>query len=72
MQPNYEFIPEVVIPRVLGTLMLLALALCMALLGCQKRETILDVDAPGVDIKVEKTTDLDGTKSIEVKKDSTP
>lgn len=72
MQPDIETSSELFLARVTGTLMLLSLALCMALTGCERRERVLDVEAPGIQIEVDKKTDLDGTKSIEIKKEAGP
>ena len=64
--------PEIVISRIVGTLMLLALALSLALVGCERRERIVDIDTPAGSIEVDKKTHLDGTQSIEVEKTAPP
>ncbi len=68
MSNSIAHAPEILISRIVGTLMLLALALSLALVGCERRERVVDIDTPAGSIEVDKTTHLDGTKSIEVEK----
>ncbi len=54
--------------RAVGTLLMLGFALSMALVGCEKRERVLEIDTPGADVTIEKKTDLTGDQKIEIKK----
>ncbi|WP_437193859.1 hypothetical protein [Planctomicrobium sp. SH527] len=60
------------VDRAVGTLLMLGFALSMALVGCEKREKILEIDTPGADVTIEKRTDLTGDQKIEIKERSSP
>lgn len=53
--------------RLCGSALLITLAMCLALMGCERREKVLDVETPGADIEVHRTTDpIDGSKGVEI------
>ncbi|WP_092054131.1 hypothetical protein [Planctomicrobium piriforme] len=53
--------------RISGTMLMLVFALSLALMGCERREKVLEIKTPGGSIEVDKKTDLiNGDKSIEV------
>lgn len=48
----------------LGVLIALGVAFTTAMGGCEKKEKVLDIKAPGVDIEVNKTSS--GTREVEI------
>lgn len=64
-----EHSQELIAARAFGTFLLLALAISMAMLGCEQKKKVLEVEAPGIHIEVDEKKGLDGSKSIEVKKE---
>ena len=59
--------------RVTGGIALLMLSLVLALAGCDevREEKVLDVEAPGVNIEVNKVEGEDGIERVEVEAGST-
>jgi len=57
---------DVIAARTFGTVALMTLALGMAMLGCEKRERVLDVKTPAGGVEIDKTTNPDGSKSLEI------
>ena len=61
--------PVVAAARMLGALILLMVGLSLTMMGCERREKVLDVEAPDIDLEVDKTTSPDGNVGIDVDAD---
>lgn len=57
-----------VLRRIMGAVALLALSLMLTLAGCDeaREEKVLDVEAPGLDVEVNKVEGEDGVEKIDI------
>jgi hypothetical protein len=53
-------------PRACGAALWLSAAMAMALMGCEERKKVIDVNTPGANIQVDQTKRLDGSTGVEV------
>lgn len=66
MQPAPVMHNPLMVTRMFGAAMLLMFAMALALMGCEREEKILDVETPGANVEIEKTTDLSGNEGLEI------